>query len=237
MAEPSTQECDADLVTFCVGGEHFQVLERVVRAKPDTLLCTLLDDFARQDKSKSIYVDADPIRFRYILDWYRYGSIRIPGNMGIAEIRRELAFYQLPDGVKITRDSPGMQISDLQESIKRMQRTLRDSNRSLRQQMLASEIFRKLIANLGTVLKGGSKCYLANQYSNAAANCPYVCTQLTFDASNELGPVTKAVQTLAGEYGFQVTSEMAGDGPDGAWFTLKAVRIPCSTTLTVKVEA
>ena len=35
---------------------------------------------------------------------YRYGSICIPSRLSVEEMRRECAFYQLPDDVKITRE-------------------------------------------------------------------------------------------------------------------------------------
>eukprot|EP00971_Amphidinium_carterae_P196169 3892462-Amphidinium_carterae.1 len=42
--------------------------EQIVRAKPDALLCTLLDDPARsEDASTPIFVEADPGLFRYIV--------------------------------------------------------------------------------------------------------------------------------------------------------------------------
>ena len=93
------------MVTFRVGGEDFEVLEQTVRAKPDTLLCTLLDDPEQQKPtSKPICVEGDKQRFRYILDWYRYGSIRIPTTIAVEEMRRECAFFQLPDDVKISQE-------------------------------------------------------------------------------------------------------------------------------------
>ena len=45
-----------------------------------------------------------PQRFRYILDWYKYGHICIPATIGMEEMRRECAFFQLPDDVKITQE-------------------------------------------------------------------------------------------------------------------------------------
>ena len=43
-----------------------------MRAKPDTLLCSLLDDPERKNfECEPIFVEGDKQRFRYILDWYR----------------------------------------------------------------------------------------------------------------------------------------------------------------------
>mmetsp|Transcript_20002 Transcript_20002/g.46557 ORF Transcript_20002/g.46557 Transcript_20002/m.46557 type:complete len:242 (-) Transcript_20002:158-883(-) len=106
-----------DTVVVNVGGEKFQVLRQTIAGKPETLLCTLLDDPAHKAKQKTsanhaapqaeeIFVEADPKRFRYILDWYRYGSICVPNNMSVQEMRRECAFFQLPDNLKISRERP-----------------------------------------------------------------------------------------------------------------------------------
>mmetsp|Transcript_26180 Transcript_26180/g.61070 ORF Transcript_26180/g.61070 Transcript_26180/m.61070 type:complete len:263 (-) Transcript_26180:44-832(-) len=101
MASSSSQP-DEDTVVFNVGGEHFEVLQQMIRSKPDTLLCTMLDDLGR-DKTKPIFVNGNAQRFRHILDWYRYGSICLPSSMGIEEMRRECAFFQLPDDVRMKR--------------------------------------------------------------------------------------------------------------------------------------
>ena len=55
-------EAVQDTVTFRVGGEKFEVLQRTIRAKPDTLLCTLLDDPENKAQSKEIFVQADKQR-------------------------------------------------------------------------------------------------------------------------------------------------------------------------------
>eukprot|EP00971_Amphidinium_carterae_P055883 1102290-Amphidinium_carterae.1 len=79
--------------------------EQIVRAKPDALLCTLLDDPARnEDASIPIFVEAHPGRFHYIVDWYRYGSICLPHNISVKEMQRECAFFQLPDGLSIEQE-------------------------------------------------------------------------------------------------------------------------------------
>mmetsp|Transcript_21036 Transcript_21036/g.48291 ORF Transcript_21036/g.48291 Transcript_21036/m.48291 type:complete len:201 (+) Transcript_21036:33-635(+) len=89
-------------VKFNVGGQIYEMLEQTARAKPDTLLCTLLDDTAREDEASTpIFVEADPARFRYIMDWYRYGSMSLSRDISVEEMRRDCAFYQLPDGVPI----------------------------------------------------------------------------------------------------------------------------------------
>ena len=93
------------LVAFRVDGERFEILEQTIRAKGDTLLATLLDDPQRGHVFE-IYVEGNKQRFRYILDWYRYGSILLPQSISLAEMKRDCAFFQLPDDVNIQHEQP-----------------------------------------------------------------------------------------------------------------------------------
>mmetsp|Transcript_12271 Transcript_12271/g.28671 ORF Transcript_12271/g.28671 Transcript_12271/m.28671 type:complete len:247 (+) Transcript_12271:59-799(+) len=106
-----------DTVVVNVGGEKFEVLRQTIEAKPETLLCTLLHDPAGASTKEhhgtasaatgvELFVEADPKRFRYILDWYRYGSICLPCSISVQEMRRECAYFQLPDDLKISRERP-----------------------------------------------------------------------------------------------------------------------------------
>ena len=73
----SQSAADPGTVEFDVGGETFKVLEQTIRAKPDTLLCTMLDDPGRpgpNQPSKPIFIEANAKLFPFILDWYRSGG-------------------------------------------------------------------------------------------------------------------------------------------------------------------
>mmetsp|Transcript_47718 Transcript_47718/g.87713 ORF Transcript_47718/g.87713 Transcript_47718/m.87713 type:complete len:215 (+) Transcript_47718:54-698(+) len=101
-------ESNSETIDLNIGGQVFQMLEQTIRSKPETLLCTMLDDPARKEKHGPLFVEADAMRFRYIMDWYRYGSMLLPSSVSVEEMRRECAFYQLPDDVKICRERPTM---------------------------------------------------------------------------------------------------------------------------------
>mmetsp|Transcript_46087 Transcript_46087/g.84464 ORF Transcript_46087/g.84464 Transcript_46087/m.84464 type:complete len:150 (+) Transcript_46087:115-564(+) len=95
------------VVSFNVGGQRFDVLERTIRAKGDTLLCTMLDDpELKNSDNEEIFVEGDATLFRFILSWYRYGRILLPTSISEEEMRRECAFFQLPDEVQISCDTP-----------------------------------------------------------------------------------------------------------------------------------
>jgi len=95
------------VVTFLVGGQQFQILEQTIRSRGQTLLSDLLDDPEHAGKSAPIYVQGDSERFKYIMDWYRFGSICMPLTMSLEAMQRECAYYGLPDDVQLKYDAIG----------------------------------------------------------------------------------------------------------------------------------
>lgn len=93
-----------DIAIFAVGGKTFQILEQTIRSRGQTLLADLLDDIERTCKIQPIHVEGDGDRFRYILDWFRFGSILIPSTVSMAEMKRECSYFGLPDDIKIEQD-------------------------------------------------------------------------------------------------------------------------------------
>ena len=182
---------DQATVTFRVGGGNFEVLEHLVRAKPDTLLCTLLDDPEHKNNvDKPIFVQADEQRFRYILDWYRFGSICIPFGIGMEEMRRECAFFQLPDDVKISREN-GLEAFALagEDFVRRRNRAAEES-RSKATDAMAAYIYHTIWS---------SKTW---DGPTVAVKCPDVqelCSSVWAES------VIKATQALAEEDGFSLT--------------------------------
>mmetsp|Transcript_71898 Transcript_71898/g.134434 ORF Transcript_71898/g.134434 Transcript_71898/m.134434 type:complete len:251 (-) Transcript_71898:120-872(-) len=102
-------------VSFDVGGTIKKVLAQVVRSKPETLLCTLLDDPARKSGKKPIFIDRNASLFDSILDWYRHGFIILPPGVGMDRMRLECAYYQLPDSVGIRVESLETSLSAVQD--------------------------------------------------------------------------------------------------------------------------
>lgn len=91
-------------VVFDVGGRLFRVLRQTVQTRPSALLASLTDDLGT-DSSRPIFIDANPDRFSYILDWYRYGEMFIPNDSTVDAVRRDARFFLLPDVVRINGTS------------------------------------------------------------------------------------------------------------------------------------
>mmetsp|Transcript_22656 Transcript_22656/g.43001 ORF Transcript_22656/g.43001 Transcript_22656/m.43001 type:complete len:221 (-) Transcript_22656:60-722(-) len=85
-------------VTINVGGTARVVAVGTIMNYPETMLGAMLSTRWEQSgvESKDIFIDRDPIRFRYILDFYRDGKITIPLTMSKAEMLREADYFALP---------------------------------------------------------------------------------------------------------------------------------------------
>jgi len=86
------------VVTFDVGGTLFKVLAQTIVAHPSTLLASMLDDIS-VNPEKPVFVDANPERFGFILDWYRYGEMYAHVDGLIPALLRDACFFLLPDVV------------------------------------------------------------------------------------------------------------------------------------------
>jgi len=93
----------AGTVTFDVGGRPFKVLRQTIEAWPDTFLASLVDDIGT-NTGEPIFVDANPERFGYILDWYRYNEMYVP-EFVMGAVLRDAKFFLLPDVVRINGTS------------------------------------------------------------------------------------------------------------------------------------
>mmetsp|Transcript_25852 Transcript_25852/g.63317 ORF Transcript_25852/g.63317 Transcript_25852/m.63317 type:complete len:226 (+) Transcript_25852:171-848(+) len=96
-SEDSNQE---SRVSMNVGGTMFTVNVDTVMQYPDTMLGSMLSErWSNENQAeKEIFLDRDPVRFRYILDFYRNGKIVIPHNITKAEMLAEIEFFALPLG-------------------------------------------------------------------------------------------------------------------------------------------
>jgi len=98
----SGEDKESDTVIFNVGGQCFEILRYKIESQPSTMLASLLSDIGTDVVSgKPLFVDANPDRFQYILDWYRYGELFVPSHCSIKAILRDCRFFMLPDSVKI----------------------------------------------------------------------------------------------------------------------------------------
>jgi len=98
---------EAGTVVFNVGGRHYEVLRQTIEARPSALLASLLDDIGT-DSAQPIFVDANPDRFAYILDWYRYGEIHLPADYPVMALLNDARFFLLPDSVNINGSPHGL---------------------------------------------------------------------------------------------------------------------------------
>mmetsp|Transcript_61343 Transcript_61343/g.142745 ORF Transcript_61343/g.142745 Transcript_61343/m.142745 type:complete len:262 (-) Transcript_61343:71-856(-) len=105
---PDAAGVESGTVVFNVGGRHYEVLRQTIRARPSTLLAQLIDDIDT-DSAQPIFVDANPDRFAYVMDWYRYGEIHLPVGYPTKVILNDARFFLLPDFVLINGSAHALQ--------------------------------------------------------------------------------------------------------------------------------
>mmetsp|Transcript_68415 Transcript_68415/g.127670 ORF Transcript_68415/g.127670 Transcript_68415/m.127670 type:complete len:226 (+) Transcript_68415:65-742(+) len=209
-------EAPQETIELNIGGQVFQVLEQTLRSKPDTLLCTMLDDPARTDKHAPLFVEADPERFRYILDWYRYGSMLLPESISIAEMRRECAFYQLPDHVKICRERPTA--ADIQEAASAAAAIARERVRVTQTEFLAALVIFKLTNRQSEFFR----CADSNVVAKLSPDDSAMFIRAALDAAPTCARVDAAVEALVSAEGCTVV-KVDAPGDSVRKYTIKAL--------------
>ena len=88
-----------EIVTFNVGGTNYQVARSTLQKYPDSMLATLVSErWAGSGKEgQPIFIDRDPVRFRYILDLYRDAQAVVPLTVSLQEMRKEAQYFGLPE--------------------------------------------------------------------------------------------------------------------------------------------
>lgn len=90
---------DNEHVTLNIGGTLFHTRKATLRNVPGTKLSNLDEKSPNYDTVREEYFfDRNPHLFNFILDFYRYGTMHIPGKLCSAFIREELKFWELGDG-------------------------------------------------------------------------------------------------------------------------------------------
>lgn len=94
------------IVTFNVGGTHYEVSRSLINQFPDTMLARLssetwspqTDDGDSNYKGAPLFIERDGERFRYCLDYMRDGGIvDLPATVSKAALLRDLEYYGFHD--------------------------------------------------------------------------------------------------------------------------------------------
>lgn len=86
-----------DLIKINVGGSKFYAEKSSLVKYPATKLGNL--DFGSRNyvsEKGYFFFNRNPEAFQMILDYYRFGSIHIPGSLCGEIVRRELTFWEIP---------------------------------------------------------------------------------------------------------------------------------------------
>lgn len=114
-AEPQT-------VVFNVGGKPYEVEKDLILQQPNTLLAhkiisepskeeeKLEESSSESNLSESqrapVFIDKDPERFEYILEWYRNKKVSLPPTVSLAAFKKDAHYFGLPDNLEVHVDRP-----------------------------------------------------------------------------------------------------------------------------------
>ena len=89
-------------VTFDVGGTHFKVAQSTVQQFPESMLAVVISD-RWEDRSidvnplesKPLFIDRNPIRFGFVLDFLRDGEVHLPHTTTVEEMMLEMDYFNI----------------------------------------------------------------------------------------------------------------------------------------------
>mmetsp|Transcript_22708 Transcript_22708/g.56117 ORF Transcript_22708/g.56117 Transcript_22708/m.56117 type:complete len:225 (+) Transcript_22708:441-1115(+) len=102
MNMPEDSSNQESRVTMNVGGTMFTVNADTIMQYPDTMLGSMLSKrwTNEHETDKELFLDRDPVLFRYILGFYRNARLVIPHTITKTEMLGEIEYFSLPLGRK-----------------------------------------------------------------------------------------------------------------------------------------
>lgn len=109
----------ADIVCLDVGGVMYKVHRSTLAQHPNTMLARLVSDAWMGDvpPAEPIFIDRDGERFKYILDWFRYGAVVLPRRIPIDALRMDAAYFGLPEDALAATTKANADVASLAESL------------------------------------------------------------------------------------------------------------------------
>jgi hypothetical protein len=94
MSNTHTSAKTTTTVHFNVGGKIHEVSRSLIEKYPDSMLRTLVSKAWLNDEQKDpLFIDRDGERFRYCLDYMRYGEVALPITVSKDAILKDLDYY------------------------------------------------------------------------------------------------------------------------------------------------
>lgn len=152
------------VVKINVGGTLYEVSRSLLQQHPDTMLSRMASDTWQEDPARTLFVERDGARFRYVLDFMRDGKVSLPGGQGQGGITKsslldELTYFGFegvgPGSVQVEFvgfDAPKY-MARLREDFERGQEELIE-----RRDQLNVEIASAAVANACAIRTMGTGC-------------------------------------------------------------------------------
>jgi hypothetical protein len=87
------QPTEPKTIYFDVGGQLYRVSRSMIELHQDTMLARLVSDTWLTDPTATIYIDRDGERFKYVLDYLRYGKVSLPLSIPKEMFLLDMEYY------------------------------------------------------------------------------------------------------------------------------------------------
>ena len=92
MSSESTKS-EQKTIRFNVGGQLYEVSKSLIEQREDTMLARLVSDTWLADPNSTIFIDRDGERFKYVVDYLRYGKVSLPLTVPREMFFLDMGFY------------------------------------------------------------------------------------------------------------------------------------------------
>lgn len=86
-------EAEPKTIRINVGGQFYEVSRSLIEQHEDTMLARLVSDTWLADPDATIFIDRDGERFKYVLDYLRYGKVSLPFTVPREMFLLDMEYY------------------------------------------------------------------------------------------------------------------------------------------------
>ena len=83
------------VVKFNIGGQRYEVSRSLLDMHPESMLAKSASEQWQEDPEAEIFIDRNGLRFQYVLDYLRDGSVTLPITESKEQLVKELEYYNI----------------------------------------------------------------------------------------------------------------------------------------------
>ena len=87
----------SNIAKFNIGGQRYEVSRSLLEEYPNTLLTTSASERWQKNEDAEIFIERNGLRFQYVLDYLRDGTVDLPPTESRNAVLKELEYYGVTD--------------------------------------------------------------------------------------------------------------------------------------------